>query len=68
MTTITIAYEVSEGAFSKIESLVDSELTNTSFFSGARISIERGDFTSIDSDDYDYVELLNKINNIIMNA
>ncbi|MEI7177109.1 hypothetical protein [Pectobacterium carotovorum] len=66
MTTITIAYEVSEDAFAQIESMVESELTNTSFFSGARVSIERGDFTSIDSDDYDYVELLNKINSIIM--
>ncbi|PLY35366.1 hypothetical protein F164LOC_20735 [Pectobacterium carotovorum] len=68
MATITIAYEVSEEAFTKIESLVASEIDQTSFFSGALINIERGEFTSIDSDEYDYLELLNKIHGIIANV
>lgn len=68
MTTITIAYEVSNSAFERIESLVERELTHNSVFSGAKIEIERGDFTSIDSDEYDYVSLTHKINDIITNS
>ena len=67
MTTVTIAYEVSAAAVDKIESLLDNEADFNPNFNGAVFSIERGDFTCIDSDEYECVILLHKINNIINN-
>lgn len=65
MTTISIAYEVSEEKFQQISQLVaDQEISNVDF-NGEDFQIERGDFTSIDKDDAEYVTLLNKINDII---
>ncbi|XYQ55705.1 hypothetical protein ACS91J_04575 [Pectobacterium carotovorum] len=67
MTTVTIAYEVSDAAVEKIEALLDNETTFNPNFAGEVFSIERGDFTCIDADDYEYVGLLNAIFDIIDN-
>ncbi|QPT15208.1 hypothetical protein I6G37_09810 [Serratia rubidaea] len=65
MTTITIAYEVSADKFAEIQSLVESESTNNANHNGEVFNIERGDFTSIDKDDAEYVVLLGKIQDVI---
>ena len=66
MTTISIAYEVSEEKFQQIAQMVaDEEIRNVNF-NGEDFQLERGDFTSIDKEDAEYVALMNKINNIIL--
>lgn len=65
MTTITISYDVSEDKFQLIEDLLADEETNNVNFNGENFSAERGEFTSIDSDDAEYIVLLGKINLII---
>lgn len=66
MTTISIAYDVSEEKFQQIAKMVaDEEIRNVNF-NGEDFSLERGDFTSIDKDDAEYVVLMKKINNIIL--
>ena len=65
MTTISIAYDVSEEKFQQIAQMVaDEEIRNVNF-NGEDFSIERADFTCIDKEDAEYVVLLNKINHII---
>ena len=66
MTTITIAYEVSAEKFQTIAALVEEQQTHNVNFNGEEISIERGDFTQIDEDGAEYVQLLNKIQDIIL--
>ncbi|GKW27792.1 hypothetical protein AB6D34_09305 [Pectobacterium brasiliense] len=65
MTTITIPFDVSDEVLEKIECIIDHEITHNSFFNGALIKIERGEYSDIDSDDYDCISLLKKINHII---
>jgi hypothetical protein len=65
MTTISIAYEVSEEKFQQISQMVaDQEIHNVNF-NGEDLEVARGDFTCIDKDDAEYIVLLNKINDII---
>lgn len=66
MTTISIAYEVPVDKFQQIEDLVSAEEIHNVNFNGEDFSVERGDFTSIDNDDAEYVILLGKINQIIV--
>ena len=66
MTTITIAYEVSTAKLQAITNLVEEEQAHNVNFNGEEFAIERGDFTQIDKDDAEYVQLLNKIQNIIL--
>jgi hypothetical protein len=65
MTTITIAYDVSTEKTEAIKSMVDQEQTQNVNFNGEIFTIERGDFTSIDKDDAEYVILLGKVQDII---
>lgn len=65
MTTISIAYEVSEDKFQQIEQLVAAEEVSNVNFNGEDFSVERSDFTSIEKEDAEYVILLGKINEII---
>ncbi|WP_456309790.1 hypothetical protein [Serratia proteamaculans] len=65
MTTITIAYEVSQEKLQQIEQLVAAEEIHNVNFNGEDFSVGRGDFTSIDKEDADYLILLSKINEII---
>lgn len=65
MTTISIAYEVSEEKFQQISQMVaDQEIRNVNF-NGEDFQIERGDFTGIDGDEYSHVELMSAIQTII---
>lgn len=66
MTTITIAYEVSTAKLQAITNMVEEEQTHNVNFNGEEFSIERGDFTQIDKDDAEYVQLLNKIQDVIL--
>lgn len=66
MTAITIAYEVSDDKIKEIESLLRHEEIYNVNFNGENFTIERGDFTCIaDREDMEYIELYNKIENII---
>lgn len=65
MTTITIAYEVSNEKVQSIKSLVEKEQIHNANFNGEQFVIERGDFTCIDKDDAEYVKLFRKIQDIV---
>jgi hypothetical protein len=66
MHIITIANEVSETIFSKIEVLVENTLHRSSSWNGASIIVKRGDFTCINGEEtIESVKLLIQINNII---
>lgn len=66
MTTITIAYEVSADKVQAIQNMVNQEQMRNANFNGETFKIERGDFTSIDKDDAEYVILLGKAQDIIL--
>ncbi|EJG2381881.1 TPA: hypothetical protein ACX3KH_005683 [Raoultella ornithinolytica] len=67
MTTITIAHEVSADKVEAIQQMLNHEEINNVNFNGENFTVERGDFTSIDSDDdAQYVVLLGKIQDIIL--
>ena len=65
MTTITIAHDVSADKVEAIQQMLNHEEINNINFNGEDFAVERGDFTSIDKDDAEYVILLGKIKNII---
>lgn len=65
MTTITIAYEVSADKFTEIQTMVESEAIHNVNHGGETFNVVRGDFTSIDKDDAEYVVLLGKVQDII---
>ncbi len=65
MTTITIAYDVSNDKVETIKTMLESQQIHNVNFNGEEFSIERGDFTSIDKDEAEHVKLLNKIQGII---
>ncbi|SMB46742.1 hypothetical protein SPRA44_610020 [Serratia proteamaculans] len=65
MTTITIAHDVSTEKAEAIQNMVDHEQAHNVNFNGESFTIERGDFTSIDKDDAEYVILLGKVQDII---
>lgn len=65
MTTITISYDVSDFALSQIVELLEEKVTHDENFNGEKFEIERGDFTSIDSEEASYVKLFQSIQRII---
>ncbi|ECC1675619.1 hypothetical protein FNX24_21700 [Salmonella enterica] len=66
MITVTIAYEVPEKVFAAINEYVANVLVRNADFSGANITIERGEYTEIDGEGrYCEVELLQGIQAII---
>lgn len=65
MTTIIIAYEVSNDKVETIKTMVESQQIHNVNFNGEEFTIERGDFTSIDKDEAEHIKLLNKIQDII---
>ena len=65
MTTITVAYEVSADKVEAIQKMINQEEINNINFNGEDFTVERGDFTSIDKDDAEYVILLGKVQSII---
>lgn len=67
MTTITVAYDVSEEKFDAIRELAEHEQKYNAGFNGDALNVERGDFTCIkNNDDLDAVILLNKVQSIIV--
>jgi hypothetical protein len=65
MTTITIAYEVPADKFQAIQQMVSQEEVRNVNFNGEDFNVERGDFTSIDSEEAEHVVLLGKVQDII---
>ncbi|WP_139155975.1 hypothetical protein [Raoultella sp. YJ] len=66
MATITISREVSDEKIEAIQGMLSQEEINNVNFNGEDFTIERGEFTSIDSDDAEYAVLLGKIQDIIL--
>lgn len=67
MATVAIEYGVSKDKVEQIKNLLKTEEKFNVNFNGEVFQIERGDFTEIktESNDASYIQLLNKINNII---
>lgn len=67
MATVAIEYGVSKDKVEQIKNLLETEEKFNVNFNGEVFQIERGDFTEIktESNDVSYIQLLNKINNII---
>lgn len=67
MTTVTIEYGVSKEKIEQIKNLLEAEEKSNVNFNGEVFQIDCGDFTEIktESNDVSYIQLLNKINNII---
>lgn len=64
MTTVTIAFEVSDDKIKKIERYLEDVKIWHSDFSGDELRIERGDFTEIDGEMISCVEIFHRIQDI----
>lgn len=66
MTTITIAYEVSEEKIAEIQKHLDYLSATHGDFAADPLNIERGDFTEIDGELISHYALASTISNIIL--
>ena len=65
MTTLSIAYNVSDETVATIKSHLDDVALRNSNWNGAKFQILRDDYTSISNDDAESIILLHEIFNII---
>jgi hypothetical protein len=65
MTTLHIGYKVSDSALSKIAEMIDYERVYNPNWSGANIQIMRDEYTWIDDDSINAIQLFSQVRNLI---